>query len=115
LQREVNERMREAGKLADEIRRENPGVQGPNTPEQWWRSFSAPGTEAFKQDFARWESLKSNLLVALEQVETQTTDQLRARENKERLNAGGHSAVSEAYRELVDKYYRSLAAPRTPR
>ena len=38
--------------------------------------------------------------------------ELRARENKERLNAGGHDAVSEAYRELVDKYYRSLATPR---
>jgi len=114
LQREVNERLRDANRLADEIRRENPGMEGPKTPEEWWRSFSAPGTEAFKQDFARWESLKQNLLVALEQVESQVSDQLRARENKERLNAGGHDAVSESYRTLVEKYYRSLAAPRRP-
>ena len=58
------------------------------TPEQWQRSVSAPGTEAFKQDFAKWESLKKNLLVALEQTESQLADQLRARETRERLNAG---------------------------
>jgi hypothetical protein len=89
-------------------------MEGPKTPEEWWRSFSAPGTEAFKQDFARWESLKKHLLVALENVETQVSDQLRTRENKERLNAGGHAAVSESYRELVERYYRSLASPRKP-
>lgn len=114
LQREVNERMRDAERLADEIRRENPSMQGPNTNEGWWRSFSAPGTEAFKQDFARWESLKKNLLVALEDVESKVSNELRARENKERLNAGGHEAVGEAYRSLVDKYYKSLATPRKP-
>ena len=105
--------MREAGRLADDIRRENPGMQA-NDEAAWSRSFSAPGTEAFKQDFARWESLKKNLLVALETVESEASGQLRARENKERLNAGGHEAVGTAYRELVEKYYRSLAAPRKP-
>jgi hypothetical protein len=87
-------------------------MQGPNSEEGWWRSFSAPGTEAFKQDFSRWESLKKNVLVALENVETKLSSDLRERENKQRLNAGGHDAVSEPYRALVEKYYRSLAAPR---
>jgi hypothetical protein len=114
LQRDVNERLREANRLADEIVRDNPGTDGAKTPEDWWRSFSAPGTEAFKQDFARWESLKKNLLVALETVETNVADQLRAKESQERLNAGGHDSVSESYRHLVEKYYRSLAAPRQP-
>lgn len=114
LQREVNERARDVERLLGEVRRENPGMQGPNTDETWWRSVSAPGTESFKQDFARWESLKQNLLVALEGVDSKLSGELRARENKQRLNAGGHEAVSEAYRDLVDKYYRSLAAPRKP-
>ncbi|MBA3270817.1 MAG: hypothetical protein H0T71_09910 [Acidobacteria bacterium] len=113
LQRDVNEQMRQAERMAGEIRREN-SAMGTNDAA-WWRSFSAPGTEGFKQDFARWESLKKNLLVALEDVDSQVSGQLRALENKERLNAGGHDGVSEAYRELVDKYYRSLAAPRKPR
>jgi hypothetical protein len=115
LQRDVNDQMREAERLAETIRREAPGLQGPNTDASWWRSFSAPGTEAFKQDFSRWESLKTNLLVALEEVETELSGQLRAQDNKERFNVGGHQGVSDAYRDMVDKYYRSLAAPRPRR
>jgi hypothetical protein len=112
LQREVNQQMREAERLAETMGRESPGLQGPDDDASWWRGVSAPGTEAFKQDFSRWESLKANLLVALESVETKLAGELRALENKERLNVGGHEAVSDAYRDLVDKYYRSLAAPR---
>jgi hypothetical protein len=115
LQREVGQRMREAERLADQMRRDNPGsMQGPNTPEGWWRSVSAPGTEGFKQDFAKWESLRQHLLVAIEQVETDLSERLRDRENRERLNAGRHEAVPESYREQVERYYRSLAAPRRP-
>ena len=113
LQREADDKMREAQRLAEEVQKQNPGMQkGGTTPEQWQRSTSAPGTESFKQDFAKWESLKKNLLAALEQTESQLSDQLRARENKERLNAGRHDAVSDTYRELVDRYYQALAAPR---
>ncbi len=115
LQREADEQMREAQRLAEDVRKQNPGMQkGGSTPEHWQRSVSAPGTETFKQDFAKWESLKKNLLVALEQTESQMSDQLRAREHKERLNAGRHDAVSDTYRDLVDRYYQSLAAPRRP-
>ena len=107
--------MKEAQQLAEELRKENPGMEkGGTTPEQWQRSVSAPGTEAFKQDFAKWESLKKNLLVALEQTESQLADRLRTRETRERLNAGRHDAVADTYRELVDRYYQSLAAPRRP-
>ena len=115
LQREVDNQLRDAQKLAEEIGKQNPGMEkGGTTPEQWQRSVSAPGTEGFKQDFAKWESLKKNLLVALEQTESQLADQLRARETRERLNAGRHDAVADSYRELVDRYYQSLAAPRRP-
>lgn len=113
LQRNVEEQMKEAQRLAQELQRDNPGMEkGATTPEQWQRSVSAPGTEAFKQDFAKWEELKKNLLVALEQTESKLSDQLRARENRERLNAGRHDAVADSYRTLVERYYQSLAAPR---
>ena len=79
--------------------------------KSWWRSFSAPGTEAFKQDFARWESLKKNLLVALEDVESKVSDELRTRENKERLNAGGHDGRVRA---VSRRWSRSTTA-RSPR
>jgi hypothetical protein len=113
LQRDIDDQMKEAQRLSQEMQRDNPGMQnGRSTPEQWQRSVSAPGTEAFKQDFAKWEELKKNLLVALDQTESHLSDQLRARENRERLNAGRHDAVADSYRELVDRYYQSLAAPR---
>jgi DNA repair exonuclease SbcCD ATPase subunit len=115
LQRDVDDQLREAQQLTEAMRRDNPDMEkGGTTPEQWSRSVSAPGTEAFKQDFAKWESLKKNLLVALEQTETQLTDQLRARETRERLNAGRHDGVADSYRDLVDRYYQSLASPRQP-
>lgn len=115
LQREVDDQMREAQRLADEVRRQAPAMpDGGSTPEQWQRSPSAPGTEAFKQDFEKWESLKNNLLAALERTETQVSAELRMREQQQRLNAGGHVAVSDTYRDLVDRYYQSLAAPRRP-
>jgi hypothetical protein len=114
LQRDADNQMREAQKLAGELQRENKEMPGGTTPEQWQRSVSAPGTEAFKQDFANWETLKKNLLTALDRTESQLSNQLRARENRERLNAGRHDAVSETYQQLVDRYYQSLAAPRKP-
>ncbi len=115
LQRDANNQMREAQELAEGVQRENPQMPRGATPEQWERSVSAPGTEAFKQDFSNWESLKKNLLTALDRTESQLSDQLRARENRERLNAGRHDAVAETYRQLVERYYQSLAAPRKPK
>ena len=76
------------------------------------RSVRKPRWSQLKQDFAKWESLKKNLLTALEQTESQLSEQLRARENRERLNAGRHDAVTDTYRDLVDRYYQSLAVPR---
>jgi hypothetical protein len=82
------------------------------TPENWYPSLSAPGTEAFKQDFSKWESLKKGLLSALERTETKLSSQLRERESRTRLNAGGYQGVASDYQEMVDRYYQSLATPR---
>ena len=112
LQRQLAEQLRETRERVEALSRDNPEMRGPATPEQWQPSVSAPGTEAFKQDFARWESLKSNLLLALEQVERSVTTQLREQETKDRLNAGASDAVPDDYRALVERYYRSLAVPR---
>ena len=89
LQRQVAEHMREARAQVETLGRATPDMRGPATPEEWQPSVSAPGTEAFKQDFARWESLKPNLLLALEKVERSLTDELREQETRDRLNAGG--------------------------
>jgi len=113
LQREATERMREAQRTAGELRQQNADMRNsPSTPEDWYPSLSAPGTESFKQDFSKWESLKKNLLMALERTESRLASQLRERESRERLNVGGHQGVSDEYREMVDRYYQSLASPR---
>ena len=114
MQRQVAEQMREARAQVENLGRAAPDMRGPSTPEDWQPSVSAPGTEAFKQDFARWESLKQHLLLALEKVERSMSDELRQQETKDRLNAGASDAVPDDYRRLVEKYYRSLAAPRRP-
>jgi hypothetical protein len=113
LQREANDRMREAQRLAGELQQQSPDMRnGLSTPENWYPSLSAPGTEAFKQDFSKWESLKKGLLTALERTESRVSAQLRERESRARLNAGGYEGVSSDYQEMVDRYYQSLAAPR---
>ena len=81
LQRQLAEQLRETRERVEALSRDNPEMRGPATPEEWQPSVSAPGTEAFKQDFARWESLKKNLLLALERVERSATTQLREQRN----------------------------------
>lgn len=114
LQQQLADDMRQAREQVDALGRASPEMRGPSTPESWQPSVSAPGTEAFKQDFARWESLKQSLLFALEKVERGLADELRQQESRDRLNAGASDAVPDDYRKLVDKYYRSLATPRRP-
>ena len=99
----------EARELVDQLRREE-GL-GSWTPEsaRFNPGVSAPGTEAWKQDFAKWEELKKQMEVALEKADTSLASQLREQESKDRLNAGATQAVPEQYRRLVDKYYRALA------
>jgi hypothetical protein len=77
LQQQLADEMRQARAQVDALGRGAPGLRGPSTPEAWQPSVSAPGTEAFKQDFARWESLKRSLLLALEKVERGLADELR--------------------------------------
>jgi hypothetical protein len=114
LQRQLAGQLRETWERVEALSRDNPELRGPATPEQWQPSVSAPGTEAFKQDFARWESLKASLLLALERVEHNLAAQLREQETRDRLNAGASDAVPDDYRAVVERYYRSLATPRRP-
>jgi hypothetical protein len=104
----------QARELVDELRRED-GV-GRNTPEmqRFNPGISAPGTEAWKQDFAKWDELKQQLEVALEKADTTLASQLREQELKDRLSAGATQAVPDQYRRLVDKYYRALAQRKKP-
>ncbi len=92
----------------EQLRRANvEGLGG--TPENWERSLSAPGTEAFKQDFSEWNVLRQGVTEALERAEQSLSANLQEREARDRLNAGPDDQAPEAYRQLVEQYFQSLA------
>ena len=116
LRRAYLGRLEQSRELLDALRRQSPELD--RDLEQWaqpWQSVSAPGTEAFKQDFANWDSLRHNLENALHQFEAEWSQELAAGEIRDRLSAGPEEPLPERYRRLVDQYYRALAtAPESP-
>jgi hypothetical protein len=108
LRDEQQRQMRQAEELMNELRQMNPGLAG-RTPEGQQMVTSAPGTEAFKQDFSNWELLRKAIDSALEQTEQSLSQSLRERQAKDRLNAGAGDHTPEQYRKLVEKYYQALA------
>jgi hypothetical protein len=84
------------------------------TPEGQARSLSAPGTQAFKQDFAKWQSLQRNANAALERLETSLSQKLQQQLSKDRLAAGGDDRAPAAYQSLVDSYFKALAQKKPP-
>lgn len=80
-----------------------------STPEQHEFSRSAPGTEAFKQDRGNWSDLRRSLDHALEAHDEAVSRKLARMIGEDRLNAGGSDRVPDGYRELVARYYESLA------
>ena len=85
---------------------------GGATPEQHEWSRSAPGNEAFKQDFKSWESLRKDVDLALERYEAGLSARLAKKAAEDRLSGGGSERVPEAYRPLVSTYFESLARGR---
>ena len=116
LRREYLGRLEQSRELLDALRRQSPELD--RDLDQWaqpWQSVSAPGTEAFKQDFDNWDSLRRNLEIALQQFEAEGSRELAASEIRDRLSAGPEEPLPERYRRLVDQYYRALAtAPESP-
>ncbi len=96
--------------LLDDMRRDLE-YQTP-TADEFNPGRSAPGTEAWKQDFSQWEELKVQLAAALERAENNTAARLRTQQVTDRLNAGAAQGVPDKYRRLVDQYYRALASPK---
>jgi hypothetical protein len=85
-----------------------------STPEGHEFSRSAPGTEAFKQDYSRWDVLTKDVNLALEQAEASLAQRLSERAAKDRVHAGGDDRAPAQYSESVSRYYRSLAKKPTP-
>jgi hypothetical protein len=94
----------------DRVQRGTPESGGRmTTPEEHEWSRSAPGTEAFKQDYAKWQSLAGDVAKALERVEASVAARLSKAGAKDRLRAGGSERVPDAYTGRVSKYFESIA------
>jgi hypothetical protein len=117
IREESLRRLQEARALLDEVSRQDPGSSRNGagfTLEGQGMVLSAPGTEAFKQDFARWDMLKRQAIAALEQAGSTLARRAHVAAAKDRLAAGVEDAVPPAYRQQVDDYFRSLAVERRP-
>jgi hypothetical protein len=110
LQQQYNQELQRTRELMDRVQRGTPDSGGRmGTPEQHEWSRSAPGTEAFKQDYAAWQSLASDVTKALERAETNVAGRLSNAVAKDRLRAGGSERVPDAYRDRVSRYFESIA------
>ena len=72
-------------------------------------SGAAPGTEAFKQDLAEWESLREDVRLAIGRFPASGSDAAADAVRGDGLHVGSDEQVPESYRRLVERYYRSLA------
>jgi hypothetical protein len=121
LQAEYSRQLRETQELLNGLQRDQQGAGGgpgggygssggwtPTDPSAGG-ARNAPGTEAFKQDYSKWDVLRKDVTLALEQAETSLAQRLSAREARDRLNAGGDDRAPAEYADSVSRYYRSLA------
>jgi hypothetical protein len=106
-QRELQKAQEALGRLMAGEQRGDAGA----TPEQHEWSRSAPGTQAFKQDRSDWDSLRKNVDQALEKYEASVSSRLsRVRtDDRDRFSAGGSDRVPEAYRQIIARYFESVA------
>jgi hypothetical protein len=117
LREESLRQLRDARDLLDDLQRQDPSFSKNGagfTLQGQGLVLSAPGTEAFKQDFARWDALKRQAIVALEQAESTLSKKLQANASRDRLAAGVEDAVPPEYRTRVDSYFKAIAAGGKP-
>jgi hypothetical protein len=121
LDRLRNEARRQIQEVRDLLRQTEQADEGTRARGGYGFTFegqgmvlSAPGTEAWKQDFARWQELKRQATLALEGVESTIARKLRERESKDLLAAGVEDKPPAEYQTQVDSYFKALAAKKKP-
>ena len=114
LQQEATRQLQQTRDLIEQLRREDPSLAsgGPGfTYEGQGMTFSAPGTEAFKQDFSRWQSLRDQATRALDRVSSNVVQRLGQKDGRgERASSGLDDRAPASYRAQVDAYFKAIAA-----
>jgi hypothetical protein len=117
LRQRIEREMADVRQLLNDVQR-NEGTQARGgvgrTFEGQGMTLSAPGTEGFKQDYARWQELTRQVTLALDAVESTVARKLQDRESNARLAAGTESVPPAEYQQQVDNYFKALAAKKTP-
>ena len=108
---EYDRALHETQDLLNELRREDSVLdQRLANQVENRRSVSAPGTQAFKQDYSQWEALRRDVELALERFDARRSEYLANEEMSDSVNAGADDRMPEEYRNLVDTYFRSLVS-----
>ena len=114
LQQEAARRLQQTRELIEQLSRQDPSLAagGPGfTYEGQGMTFSAPGTEAFKQDFSRWQSLRDQATRALDRVSSNISERLSGKNGRgERASAGLADAAPLSYRTQIDAYFKAIAS-----
>lgn len=113
---DIQKALRETRELMEQMRRDDPsqgftrGGGAGFTFEGQGMATTAPGTEAFKQDFAKWDDLRRQVSLALEQAQTTLAKKLQDKLAKDRLVAGAADKAPSEYQKQVDEYFKAIAA-----
>jgi hypothetical protein len=114
LQQDAARQLQQTRDLIDQLRRDDPALTsgGPGfTFEGQGMIFSAPGTEAFKQDLSRWETLHAQATRALENLTANVSQRLGLKSpTTDRAAAGVDDRPPASYRAQVDAYFKAIAA-----
>jgi hypothetical protein len=97
--------------LIDQLRRQDPSFASGGTGftfEGLGMTFSSPGTEAFKQDFAKWQTLRDQATRGLERAESSLSNRLQEKASSGRMAAGIEDKAPAAYQQQVDRYFKAL-------
>jgi hypothetical protein len=116
LREEINRQMREVRDLLNQAQRQNARVEGGpgSTFEGQGMVLSAPGTQGFKQDFAKWQELTRQVTLALDNIESTASKRLQEKSSKDRLASGGDERAPAEYQQQVDSYFKALATRKRP-
>jgi hypothetical protein len=105
-QRELQKAQEALGRLGSGESRRGDSSAPPELQEF---SRSAPGTEAFKLDRSAWDSLRKSVDQALEKYEASVSSRLSHARTDDRFSSGGSDRVPDAYRQIIARYFESLA------
>jgi hypothetical protein len=119
LREQYQRQLQETKELAEQMRRDDPtfargGGGGFSFEAPTNIGVSAPGTEAFKQDFARWEEMRRQATQLLDNVEASVSKKLQAKQAHDRLAAGADDKAPAGYQKQVDDYFKAIASKKKP-